>query len=66
MSGLVPTGNVFAGKRLVDKVLGIGGMGVVVEAHRLQLAEKVALKVPMDAAGAAQTSQGLAQMKETW
>jgi serine/threonine-protein kinase len=35
---------VLAGKFRVDKVIGIGGMGVVVAAHHLQLDEKVALK----------------------
>ncbi|MEB2312376.1 MAG: serine/threonine-protein kinase [Sorangiineae bacterium] len=37
-------GDVLAGKYRVDKVLGVGGMGVVVAAHHLQLDEKVALK----------------------
>src|SRR3984885_1825656 len=37
-------GDVLAGKYRVERVLGIGGMGVVVAAHHLQLDEKVALK----------------------
>ena len=40
----VREGDVLAGKFRVDKVIGIGGMGVVVAAHHLQLDEKVALK----------------------
>src|SRR5579859_1451166 len=37
-------GDVLAGKYRVDRVLGQGGMGVVVAAHHLQLDERVALK----------------------
>ncbi len=40
----VQEGDVLAGKFRVDKVIGIGGMGVVVAAHHLQLDEKVAIK----------------------
>ena len=40
----VREGDVLAGKYRVDEVLGIGGMGVVVAAHHLQLDEKVAIK----------------------
>lgn len=40
----VAEGDVLAGKFRVDRVLGVGGMGVVVAAHHLQLDEKVALK----------------------
>ncbi len=40
----VREGDVLAGKFRVDKVIGIGGMGVVVAAHHLQLDQKVALK----------------------
>ncbi len=40
----VVEGDVLAGKYRVDKVLGAGGMGVVVAAHHLQLDERVALK----------------------
>jgi serine/threonine-protein kinase len=37
-------GDVLAGKYRVERVLGAGGMGVVVAAHHLQLDERVALK----------------------
>jgi serine/threonine-protein kinase len=40
----VREGDVLAGKYRVERVLGVGGMGVVVAAHHLQLDEKVALK----------------------
>ena len=40
----VEVGDVLAGKYRVDRVLGVGGMGVVVAAHHLQLDERVALK----------------------
>ncbi|HEX7667968.1 MAG TPA: serine/threonine-protein kinase, partial [Polyangiaceae bacterium] len=40
----VKEGDVVAGKYRVDKVLGVGGMGIVVAAHHLQLDERVALK----------------------
>ena len=37
-------GTILAGKYRVDRVLGAGGMGVVVAAHHLQLDERVAIK----------------------
>ncbi|MGD0679318.1 MAG: serine/threonine-protein kinase [Polyangiaceae bacterium] len=37
-------GDILAGKYRVERVLGAGGMGVVVAAHHIQLDEKVALK----------------------
>ena len=40
----VHEGDVIAGKYRVDKILGVGGMGVVVAARHIQLDEKVALK----------------------
>jgi eukaryotic-like serine/threonine-protein kinase len=40
----VRAGEVLAGKYQVERVLGAGGMGVVVAAHHIQLDEKVALK----------------------
>jgi serine/threonine-protein kinase len=40
----VKPGDVLAGKYKVERVLGAGGMGVVVAAHHIQLDEKVALK----------------------
>jgi serine/threonine protein kinase len=41
--GVAP-GDVLAGKYRVERVLGAGGMGVVVAAHHIQLDERVALK----------------------
>src|SRR5690349_16497025 len=43
-SGGVRPGEILAGKYRVERVLGAGGMGVVVAAHHLQLDERVALK----------------------
>jgi eukaryotic-like serine/threonine-protein kinase len=40
----VREGDVLAGKYRVERVLGVGGMGVVVAAHHIQLDERVALK----------------------
>lgn len=40
----VREGDVLAGKYRIDRVLGVGGMGVVVAAHHLQLHTKVAIK----------------------
>ena len=40
----VKPGEILAGKYRVERVLGVGGMGVVVAAHHIQLDEKVALK----------------------
>jgi serine/threonine protein kinase len=37
-------GEVIAGKYRVERVLGVGGMGVVVAAHHIGLDEKVAIK----------------------
>jgi eukaryotic-like serine/threonine-protein kinase len=37
-------GDVLAGKYRVERILGAGGMGVVIAAHHIQLDEKVALK----------------------
>ncbi|MEI7892865.1 MAG: serine/threonine-protein kinase [Myxococcales bacterium] len=44
MDALVRTGEVVAGKYRIDRVIGSGGMGVVVQATHLQLDERVALK----------------------
>jgi len=41
----VPIGAVLAGKYRVDRVLGAGGMGVVVAAYHLQLDQQVAIKM---------------------
>jgi serine/threonine-protein kinase len=46
----VTEGDVLAGKYRVEKVLGAGGMGVVVAARHLQLDEQVALKFLLPAA----------------
>ena len=40
----VKAGDILAGKYRVDRVLGVGGMGVVVAAHHLHLDEHVAIK----------------------
>ncbi len=40
----VREGEILAGKYRVDRVLGVGGMGVVVAAHHLELDERVAIK----------------------
>jgi serine/threonine-protein kinase len=40
----VRVGDVLAGKYRVDRVLGVGGMGVVVAAHHIQLDDRVAIK----------------------
>jgi len=42
--GMVPIGAVLAGRYRVDRVLGQGGMGVVVQAMHLQLHQPVAMK----------------------
>ena len=44
MTQLVNIGDVLAGKYKVDKILGIGGMGMVVSAMHLELDQRVALK----------------------
>jgi serine/threonine-protein kinase len=46
----VSPGDVLAGKYSVERVLGVGGMGVVVEAMHLELDERVALKFLLPAA----------------
>src|SRR5450432_97992 len=40
----VHEGDLLAGKYRIDKILGVGGMGVVVAAHHLKLDEQVAIK----------------------
>ena len=44
MDAPVTEGEILAGKYRVERVLGIGGMGVVVAAHHIQLDKRVALK----------------------
>ena len=46
----VHPGDILAGKYRVERVLGVGGMGVVVAAHHLQLDQRVALKFLLPAA----------------
>ena len=48
----VREGDVVAGKDRVDRVLGVGGMGVVVAAHHVQLDERVAIKLLLPEAAA--------------
>lgn len=52
LTGALQPGDVVHDKYRVDRVLGVGGMGVVVEAWHLQLHQKVALKVLQPALGA--------------
>jgi serine/threonine protein kinase len=40
----VKEGDILAGKYRVERVLGVGGMGVVVSALHVQLDERVAIK----------------------
>ncbi len=47
---VVAVGDVIAGKFRVDRVLGAGGMGVVVEARDIDLDERVAIKLLLPAA----------------
>ena len=44
MKGFASVGDVLAGKYRVDKILGVGGMGMVVRAVNLDLDQRVALK----------------------
>src|SRR5689334_23477229 len=44
MHPLVQTGAVLSGKYRIERMLGVGGMGVVMAAHHLQLDERVAIK----------------------
>ncbi|MEZ4302167.1 MAG: serine/threonine protein kinase, partial [Polyangiaceae bacterium] len=46
----VRDGQIIAGKYEVDRVLGQGGMGVVVAAHHIALQQKVAIKFLLPAA----------------
>ncbi len=50
MSALVNVGDVLADKYRVEKVLGVGGMGMVVAAMHIELEERVALKFMLPAA----------------
>src|SRR5580698_7515189 len=44
LEGVPASGDVIAGKFIVEGVLGAGGMGVVVSARHAQLGQKVAIK----------------------
>ena len=57
--GLVVEGQVLAGKYRVERVLGAGGMGVVVAAHHVGLNERVAIKVLLPELAANQVAVGL-------
>jgi eukaryotic-like serine/threonine-protein kinase len=50
MSSPVNVGDILAGKYQVERVLGVGGMGVVVSAKHLTLGERVAIKFLLPAA----------------
>ena len=50
MRGLANVGDVLAGKYRVDRILGIGGMGMVVSALHLELEQQVAIKFMLPAA----------------
>ena len=51
MKGLAAVGDVLAGKYRVTKILGIGGMGMVVAATHLELDQRVAIKFMLPGAG---------------
>ncbi|WP_437594846.1 protein kinase domain-containing protein [Sorangium sp. So ce1000] len=53
--GLVRPGQVIAGKYSVERVIGAGGMGVVVAATHLQLEERVAIKLLLPEAARSRT-----------
>ncbi len=50
MTSPVREGDIIAGKYRIDRVLGAGGMGVVVAAEHLQLKQRVAIKFLLDQA----------------
>ena len=55
MEGLPGTGDLVAGKYQVERVLGVGGMGIVVAAMHLHLQERVAIKILLPAMTSADT-----------
>ena len=62
MQATIEPGVVLAGKFRIERVLGRGGMGVVVAAHHLQLDERVALKFLLpEALGNAEAVQRFAR-----
>jgi eukaryotic-like serine/threonine-protein kinase len=56
MTSPVREGEIIAGKYRIDRVLGAGGMGIVVSAQHLQLKQRVAIKFLLDQAMAAPDS----------
>jgi eukaryotic-like serine/threonine-protein kinase len=56
VNGIAAVGEVLAGKYRVDKILGIGGMGMVVAATHLELEQRVALKFMLPASDTPETS----------
>ncbi|HEY0483781.1 MAG TPA: serine/threonine-protein kinase, partial [Kofleriaceae bacterium] len=51
MKDLAAVGDVLAGKYRVDKILGIGGMGMVVAATHLEIDQRVAIKFMLPSSG---------------
>jgi eukaryotic-like serine/threonine-protein kinase len=56
VNGIAAVGDVLAGKYRVDKILGIGGMGMVVAATHLEIDQRVALKFMLPASDTPDTS----------
>src|SRR5262245_3062090 len=56
MTGLAAVGDVLAGKYRVTKILGIGGMGMVVAATHLELDQRVAIKFMLPGADSPDTA----------
>jgi serine/threonine protein kinase len=56
VKGLAQVGEVLAGKYRVDKILGIGGMGMVVAATHLEIDQRVALKFMLPGADSPESS----------
>jgi eukaryotic-like serine/threonine-protein kinase len=51
IESFVKLGSVLAGKYRIDRLLGVGGMGAVVEAHHEQLGQQVAIKFLLPRSG---------------
>jgi serine/threonine-protein kinase len=58
VNGIAAVGDVLAGKYRVEKILGIGGMGMVVAATHLELDQRVALKFMLPSSQESQESSG--------